>query len=59
MIVHCFAVKDNFKGVWDGAGKVMKNFIYGMEKDQVRCATAYDCFINAKKGGYEFDDRED
>jgi hypothetical protein len=57
-VVHCFAVKDNFKGVWDGAGKVMKNFIYGMEKDSIRCPTAYDCFVNAKKGKYEFDDRE-
>jgi hypothetical protein len=27
LVVHCFAVKDNFKGVWDGAGKSAKKLI--------------------------------
>jgi hypothetical protein len=57
-IAHCFAVKDNFKGVWDGAGKVVKNFLWRMEQEQTRSATAFECFINMKHGDFEFDDRE-
>jgi hypothetical protein len=57
-IVHCFAVKDNFKGVWDGAGKVVKNFLWRLEQQKTRSATAFECFENTKNAEFEFDDRE-
>jgi hypothetical protein len=47
-IVHYFAVKDNFNGVWDGAGKVVKNFLWRLEQEHIRSPTAFDCFINTK-----------
>ncbi len=53
-IVHCFAVKDNFKGLWDGAGKAVKNFLWRMEQEHIRSPTAFDCFINTKNGNFEF-----
>jgi hypothetical protein len=58
LVVHCFAVKDNFKGVWDGAGKSAKNFLWRLEQEQTRSATAFECFVNAKNGDFEFDDRQ-
>ena len=57
-VAHCFDVKDNFKGVWDGAGKVVKNLLWRMEQEQTRSATAFECFMNIKQSGFEFDDRE-
>jgi hypothetical protein len=58
LVAHCFAVKDNFKGVWDGAGKVMKNFLWRLEQQKTRTATAFDCFVNTKNEEFEFDDRQ-
>jgi len=60
-ILHNFAVKDNFKGVWDGAGKVAKDFIAKMEEEQIRSPNALACFQNMKnneKQKYEVDERE-
>jgi hypothetical protein len=48
LVVHCFAVKDNFKRVWDGAGKVAKNFLWRQEQEKTRSANALECFINTK-----------
>jgi hypothetical protein len=44
--------------VWDGAGKVVKNFLWRMEQEQTRSATAFDCFINMKNRDFEFNDKE-
>jgi hypothetical protein len=52
------AVKDNFKGVWDGAGKVVTNFLWRLEQQKTRTATAFDCFVNTKNEEFEFDDRQ-
>jgi hypothetical protein len=51
LVVHCFAVKDNFKGPWDGAGKNAKNYLWRLEKEQTRFATAFDYICQRKKRG--------
>jgi len=58
LVAHCFAIKDNFKGVWDGAGKVVKNYLWRLEQQNTRSATAFECFKNTKNEEFEFDDRE-
>ncbi len=57
-MAHCFAIKDNFKGVWDGAGKVVKNLLWRLEQQKTRSATAFECFKIIKNEEFEFDDRE-
>ncbi len=37
---------------------MIKNLLYGVEKDSIRSPTEFVYFVNAKKGKYEFDDRE-
>jgi len=56
---HRFAIKDNFKGVWDAAGKVAKHFLSRLEKQGTRSPTTIACFKNLKEHGYEIDDREE
>jgi hypothetical protein len=44
-IKHRFAQKYHFKGVWDGAGKVIKEFIRRAEiSKEIRFDTAFKCF---------------
>lgn len=48
---HRFAQKYHFKGVWDGAGKVVKDHIRNEENSmRKRYATAKDCFENLRGG---------
>jgi hypothetical protein len=54
-IVHRFSIKDNFKGTWDAAGKVMKNAIDKWECEEVRSDKALTAFKNCVERGCEFD----
>jgi hypothetical protein len=42
--MHRFAVKENFKGSWDAAGKVFKNKIEKLEQQGIRNPTALSAF---------------
>jgi hypothetical protein len=45
IVSHRFAQKHDFKGVWDAAGKVFKQFMRQLElKNMCRFANAFDCF---------------
>ena len=48
LVKHRFAQKYHFKGVWDAAGKVIKQMIVKGEYSKERSATAYDCFDNVR-----------
>jgi hypothetical protein len=48
-VSHRFAQKYDFKGVWDAAGKVFKDFMRKLElKKKHRFATAFDCFEKSR-----------
>jgi hypothetical protein len=52
LILHRFAQKYNFKGVWDAAGKVVKNYMRNSELTEGRdnrFATALDCSLKLRR----------
>ena len=44
--------------MWNGAGKVAKNFLWRLEQEGMRSTTAFNCFKNTKNKNYEFDEHE-
>jgi hypothetical protein len=52
LVLHRFAQKYNFKGVWDTAGKVVKNYMRNSELTEGsnnRFATALDCSLKLRR----------
>ena len=47
IVNHSFAQKNNFKGPWDAAGKVVKSALRQDELTGKRAPTAYACFTNS------------
>jgi len=40
--------------VWDGVGKVVKIFLWRLEQQKTRTATAFDCFANTKNEEFPY-----
>ena len=49
VIIHKFAQKFRFKGLWDATGKLVKQAIQNNELRFERCANAWDCYIKMKR----------
>ena len=48
LIEHCFAQVYSFKGSWDAAGKVIKDYIHKLEKLEMECIQhAFHCHLHA------------